>query len=229
MWSRTDRERTVHTVYVQYFWQEITKYTDIYGGYIRFWPTLQIQTFTVDIYDSGQPYALCIFWMLCVCCVFLILYVLRVSCVLCVSCALCVACSVCVYPGCCVCPVCCVCCVSSVCCVYPRYRVHPGCNVVCVCMCVCCVCVLCVMCGLATTTTCHVLHITFRVGQNRIYTPYMTVYLVIPCQKHRMYTVYKWFWPTLCIHICIWPSSSRYASSHYVYLGLARIVYIHRV
>ena len=29
-----------------------------------------------------------------------------------------------------------------------------------------------------------------RVGQNRIYTPYMTVYLVIPCQKDRMCTVY---------------------------------------
>jgi len=29
-----------------------------------------------------------------------------------------------------------------------------------------------------------------RVGQNRIYTPHMTVYLVIPCQKYRIYTVY---------------------------------------
>jgi len=30
------------TVYVQYFGREMTKYTVIYGAYIRFWPTLQI-------------------------------------------------------------------------------------------------------------------------------------------------------------------------------------------
>jgi hypothetical protein len=28
----------------------------------------------------------------------------------------------------------------------------------------------------------------FMVGQNRIYTPYMTVYLVISCHKYRTYT-----------------------------------------
>jgi hypothetical protein len=28
----------------------------------------------------------------------------------------------------------------------------------------------------------------------------MTVYLVIPCQKYRKYTVYIWFWPTLIIY-----------------------------
>ena len=41
-----------------------------------------------------------------------------------------------------------------------------------------------------------------RVGQNRIYAPYMTVYLYIwwfSCQKHRIYTVYIWSWPTLRI------------------------------
>jgi hypothetical protein len=41
-------------------------------------------------------------------------------------------------------------------------------------------------------------HIT-RVGQNRINTPYMAVLLVISCQKHRIHTVYIWFWPTLHI------------------------------
>ena len=44
---------------------------------------------------------------------------------------------------------------------------------------------------------CVDVHIS-RVGQNRIYTPYMTVYLV-PCQNYRIYTVYIWFWPTLHI------------------------------
>jgi hypothetical protein len=36
-----------------------------------------------------------------------------------------------------------------------------------------------------------------RVGQNRIYTPDMIVYLVIPLLKCRMYTVYVWCWPAL--------------------------------
>ena len=37
-----------------------------------------------------------------------------------------------------------------------------------------------------------------RVGQNRIYTPYMTVYMVNSLPK-RPYThrIYIWFWPTL--------------------------------
>jgi hypothetical protein len=39
----------------------------------------------------------------------------------------------------------------------------------------------------------------FRVGQNRIFTPYMTVYLVFPCKKYRIYTVHIWFWPPLAI------------------------------
>jgi hypothetical protein len=30
-----------------------------------------------------------------------------------------------------------------------------------------------------------------------MYTLYMTVYLVTPCQKFRIYTIYNWFWPTL--------------------------------
>jgi hypothetical protein len=47
-----------------------------------------------------------------------------------------------------------------------------------------------------------------RVGQNRIYTPYMTVYLVDSLQKipymHRIYIyiyIYIWFWPTL--QVCV--------------------------
>jgi len=38
-----------------------------------------------------------------------------------------------------------------------------------------------------------------RDGQNRIYAPFMTVYLVISLLKHRIYTVYVWFRPTLFI------------------------------
>jgi len=42
-----------------------------------------------------------------------------------------------------------------------------------------------------------------RVGQNRMYAPYMTVCMVISLPKipyiHRIYTVYIWFWPTLNI------------------------------
>jgi len=44
--------------------------------------------------------------------------------------------------------------------------------------------------------------VIFRVGHNRIYTPYMTVYLVISCQKNRIHTVYIWFWPTLVLLCC---------------------------
>jgi len=37
-----------------------------------------------------------------------------------------------------------------------------------------------------------------RVGQNRIYSPHVTVYLVISLPKIPcIYTVYIWFWPTL--------------------------------
>jgi hypothetical protein len=31
-----------------------------------------------------------------------------------------------------------------------------------------------------------------RVGQNHIYTTYMTICMVIPCQKYRIYTVYTY-------------------------------------
>ena len=36
-----------------------------------------------------------------------------------------------------------------------------------------------------------------RVGQNRINTPYMTVYLVVSLPKKRIYTVYIGFWPAI--------------------------------
>jgi hypothetical protein len=40
----------------------------------------------------------------------------------------------------------------------------------------------------------------FRVGQNRIYTPYMTVLLVIsPPKIPYVHRIYIWFWPTLRI------------------------------
>ena len=38
---------------------------------------------------------------------------------------------------------------------------------------------------------------TYRVGQNRLYTPYMIVCLVIFLPKYLIYIVYIWFWPTL--------------------------------
>jgi len=39
-----------------------------------------------------------------------------------------------------------------------------------------------------------------RVGQNRINTPYTTVYLVIFLPKlPYIHCIYKWFWPTLCM------------------------------
>ena len=42
-----------------------------------------------------------------------------------------------------------------------------------------------------------------RVGQNRISTLYMTVYLVVSLPKlPYMYTVYIWFWPTLVMIGC---------------------------
>ena len=37
-----------------------------------------------------------------------------------------------------------------------------------------------------------------RVGQNRMYTPFMTVYLVISLPKiPYIHRIYIWFWPTL--------------------------------
>jgi uncharacterized membrane protein YidH (DUF202 family) len=41
-----------------------------------------------------------------------------------------------------------------------------------------------------------------RVGQNRMYTPYMRIWPYIrwfSCQKYRTYTVYIWFWSTLVL------------------------------
>jgi hypothetical protein len=51
-----------------------------------------------------------------------------------------------------------------------------------------------------TTLSTIVPLVTFisRVGQNRIYTPYIWW---IPCQKYRICTVYIWFWPTLFISV----------------------------
>jgi len=46
-----------------------------------------------------------------------------------------------------------------------------------------------------------------RVGQNRIYTPYMTVCMVISLQQYRIYTyipINIWFWPTLDMVLWIW-------------------------
>ena len=41
-----------------------------------------------------------------------------------------------------------------------------------------------------------------RVGQNRIYTPYMTVYLVISLPKiPNIHRIYIGFWPTLLIDL----------------------------
>jgi len=54
-------------------------------------------------------------------------------------------------------------------------------------------------------------HVICRVGQNRVHTPYMTVYFVIFDQKYRVYTVYMWSWQ---------PMSP---------VGLARTVCIHRI
>ena len=51
-----------------------------------------------------------------------------------------------------------------------------------------------------------------KVGQNRIYTPCMTVYLAIPLPKiPYVHRIYIWFWPTLQIifgrHLNATPSS----------------------
>ena len=54
----------------------------------------------------------------------------------------------------------------------------------------------------------------YRVGQNRIYAPYMTVYLVISLPKIAYTAVYIWFWPTL--HI--W--SDHIVPFHYLTLSL---------
>jgi hypothetical protein len=76
---------------------------------------------------------------------------------------------------------------------------------------------------LQVLTTCIVL----RVGQNRINTPYMTVYLVIslwfPCQKYRIYTVYIWFWPTLIVLLrqCLWCTPQITLSSLHALLHLS--------
>ena len=48
-----------------------------------------------------------------------------------------------------------------------------------------------------------VAYIIYKVGQNRIYTPYMTVCLMKSLQKMPyIHHVYIWFWPTLIIFMC---------------------------
>jgi hypothetical protein len=63
-----------------------------------------------------------------------------------------------------------------------------------------------------------------RVGQNRIYAPYMTVYLVISLLKtlyiHRIYMVLAN--PT---HLIVWKDQSVFAGSETI-IGLARTIYI---
>jgi len=54
-----------------------------------------------------------------------------------------------------------------------------------------------------------------RVGQNRIYTPYLTVHLVISLsKKYRIYTVYIYiyilFWPTLFMCLIATRSKTRW-------------------
>jgi len=79
----------------------------------------------------------------------------------------------------------------------------------------------------------HIFHIISqipiipRVGQNRIYTPYIWWF---PCQKHRIYTIYIWLWPTLTMPcITMYPTYSTLYPRYPSYLGLARTVYIHRI
>jgi hypothetical protein len=80
---------------------------------------------------------------------------------------------------------------------------------VCVCVCVCarvrvCVC----RCSLDSGSLivvrwfCSQHHLfVYKVGQSRIYTPYMTVYLVISLPKiPYIHRIYIWFWPTLFIY-----------------------------
>jgi len=65
------------------------------------------------------------------------------------------------------------------------------------------------------------LHIVCRVGQNRIYTPYMTVGHIwwFPCKIYRICTVYIWLWPTLTV----WHVRSRlYAGCMQAALVLSR-------
>jgi len=51
-----------------------------------------------------------------------------------------------------------------------------------------------------------------RVGQNRIYTPYMTVYLMISLPKlPYIHRIYIWFWPTLHILVGLTGYECTYA------------------
>ena len=63
----------------------------------------------------------------------------------------------------------------------------------------------------------NTLHLITRVGQNRIYTPYMTVHLVISVPKYRIYTVYIWFWPTLLLTLLLVTCPFQ-AVPHYTFL-----------
>jgi len=79
----------------------------------------------------------------------------------------------------------------------------------CLCLCVCVylsVCERACTCAYVYTCPCFCAHMS-RVGQNRIYTLYMTVYLVISLpidlvepRLEAGIPLYIWFWPTL--HMC---------------------------
>jgi len=77
-----------------------------------------------------------------------------------------------------------------------------------------------------------------RVGQNRIYTPYMTIRLVISLPKiPYIHRIYVWFWPTLRIIASMnssWTQTrSVYGahdySAHDYSVGLARTIYLHLI
>jgi len=50
----------------------------------------------------------------------------------------------------------------------------------------------------------------FKVGQNRIYTPYMTVNLVISLPKIPYINRIHWFWPTLLMFAPIFGMANSY-------------------
>jgi hypothetical protein len=65
--------------------------------------------------------------------------------------------------------------------------------------------------GLART---RYLYGVCRVGQNRMYIPYITVFLMISLPKYRIYTVHIWFWPTLGVCTAFWAGKSQNIWSH---------------
>ena len=91
--------------------------------------------------------------------------------------------------------VCVVCVCIHICCSYnSSVRVEVCvCVYVCVCVCLCgCMCSASITCAVLVLS-CRSLKNMIRVGQDRIYTPYMTLYLVISLPKipwiHRIYMV----------------------------------------